>query len=189
MAELLRTNPLSLLEASMAAASWPGTTLTPIPFLAQVGVRGRLERLTPAEPLPPANRVERLGASHLLGLGPDEWLAVGPDGIEAELVDRLRAVIRSEGGAVVDLSAARTGVLLAGPAARLVLSTCCALDFHPTRFGPGHCARTLIAKVPVIIEQLDDEPAYRILVGPSFAAYVVGWLVDGMLGVRAAADR
>jgi sarcosine oxidase subunit gamma len=118
-----------------------------------------------------------------LGHGPDEWLLVGTDGTEAETVAALGRAV-GEDGAVVDLSAARTGLLLAGPAAREVLATCCPLDLHLKVFGPGRCAGTVIAKAPVILQAWEQPAGYRILVRPSYAAYVAGWLIEGLESIR-----
>jgi sarcosine oxidase subunit gamma len=108
---------------------------------------------------------------------------VGEDGqagaIEAELRDALGGW-----GAAVDVSDSRVGVRLSGPAAREVLASCVALDFHPTRFQPGHCAQTLLGKVPVLVQQLDEAPTYCLRSRPSMAAYLVDWLVDGVIGTR-----
>jgi sarcosine oxidase subunit gamma len=121
----------------------------------------------------------------VLALGPDEWLVVGPDGTEGTIERALRAAAGAD-GAVVDLSSSGAGLLLCGPAARAVLATCCALDFHPRAFGPGQCAATLLAKAPMIIHQLDLTPSYRILVRPSLAEYLAGWLLEGLAAVRVA---
>jgi len=86
---------------------------------------------------------------------------------------------------VVDLSSARVILELSGPAARDVLASCCALDLHPRAFGPGRCAQTLVAKAPVLLAFVEERPTYRFYVRPSLASYVVGWLLDGMDGVRA----
>src|SRR5207249_383930 len=111
------------------------------------------------------------------------WLVVGPDGSEATVEAALGEAIHPNDGAVVDVSASRTGLLLRGPNARDVLGTCCALDFEPPAFGAGRCAQTLVAKAPIIIQQRDDGPSFLILVRPSITAYVVGWLVEGMVGL------
>ena len=188
-----RAEPLAALQPRISDAGFGGTTLTTMPFIAQVGLRvepgsaaaGRVETALGLE-LPEANRVSESGGRRAIWLAPDEWLVVAADGEERSLVALLEEAIAGE-GSVVDLSANRTGLELAGPDARTVLATCCALDVHPRAFGPGQCAQTLIHKAGVLVEQRGDD-RYLLLVRPSFAAYVAEWLLDGMLGLKADAS-
>ena len=185
-----RAEPLAALQSRIDDAGFAGTTLTTVPFMAQVGLRvepgsasaGRVEAALGFE-LPEANLVSESGGRRAIWLGPDEWLVIAADGEERSLVALLEEAISGE-GSVVDLSANRTGLELAGPEARTVLATCCSLDFHPRAFGPGQCAQTLIHKAGVLVEQRGDD-RYLLLVRPSFAAYVAEWLLDGMLGLKA----
>jgi sarcosine oxidase, subunit gamma len=135
-----------------------------------------------------ARRVEELLGSRLptepntvgngvLWLGPDEWLIVDRDLTETQLQE----VLAGE-GAAVELSANRLAIHLSGPGARDVLASCCPLDLHPRVFGAGDCTQTLVAGVAVIIEQLSDQPSFRLLVRPSFAAHVRAWLIDAIEG-------
>ncbi|MDP9481913.1 MAG: sarcosine oxidase subunit gamma, partial [Chloroflexota bacterium] len=103
-------------------------------------------------------------------------------GTEATLEAELRAAIQGGRGSVVDVSANRTTIRLAGPGARDVLERGCSIDLHPRTFGPGRCAQTLLARAGVIIHQVSLEPEYRLLVRPSFAAYVATWLLDAIEG-------
>lgn len=163
--------------------------LNPLPRLAQVSFRVTARSTGPVAAafglagLPGPNRFEQGDRLAVLWIGPDEFLAVSSarDAAGIELV--LRAAIPAGEGAVVDVSASRVGLELAGPGARDVLATCCAIDFHPRVFGPGSCVSTLVAKAPVIIFQTDERPAYRLLVRPSFAPYLTDWLVDGIAGI------
>ncbi len=185
-----RAEPLAALDATIAATRVGDTRLTTVPFLAQVGLR--LDPDGPAaaclaavlgSELPGPNRAVAAGAHRVLWLGPDEWLVVAADGQEDALVASLAAAV-GEDGAVIDLSANRTGLELSGAFARDVLATCCTFDFHPRVCGPGQCAQTLIQKAGVLIDQRTDD-TYLLLVRPSFAAYVAEWLLDGMLGLQA----
>jgi sarcosine oxidase subunit gamma len=163
--------------------------LREVPFLAQINVRadpasvGATQRFTtalgfalPLEPNTVAGDAEQLA----LWLGPDEWLVVGPPDTEAALETRCRTALGSDVGSVVDVSANRTTLELSGPAARAVLETGCAIDLHPRAFGPGRCAQTLVARINVILHQTTSEPRYRLLVRPSFAAYLASWLRDAL---------
>lgn len=158
-----------------------------LPFLAQVGVRGDHRAIAPAVhdatgldlPTEP-NTVTSATDLAALWLGPDEWLVVGPPGHEHALEASIRAPVADRGGSVVDLSANRTTIELHGPGARALLASGCTLDLDARAFGPGACAQTLFARVDVILWRADaePEPTFRLLVRPSFAAYVAAWLVD-----------
>lgn len=184
-AEALRRSPLGDVALPDGAVE--------VPFLAQVDVRANprdaavLDRVAAvlgvALPLE-ANTVAGTGKRHALWLGPDEWLVIGTPGSEAELERALRdALASTPGGAVVDVSANRTTIELAGPAAREILESGCSIDLHPRAFGPGCCAQTLLARANVVIWQLTSEPRYRLLVRPSFAPYLAAWLADAAAGV------
>lgn len=136
-------------------------------------------------PLPlTANRVAVRGSLRVLWLGPDEWLAVVPEEAGVDLVEQLQRAVTRRRAAVTDLSSSRVGLEIAGAAARDVLAAGCGLDLHPRAFGPGQCAQTLLARVPVILDQLDATPRYRLLVGRSFAGWLHDWLVDAAEGLR-----
>ncbi|MHB8459042.1 MAG: sarcosine oxidase subunit gamma [Candidatus Limnocylindrales bacterium] len=165
-----------------------------VPFLAQLDLRldprdeATMASVAPALgfalPLVP-NTVAGSGDLAALWLGPDEWLIVGPSGARSELEARLSAALEhgdASAVAIVDVSANRTTIELAGSSARELLETGSPIDLHPRAFGPGRCAQTLLARANVIVWQTTDEPRYRLLVRPSFAAYVAAWLVDAADG-------
>jgi sarcosine oxidase subunit gamma len=77
---------------------------------------------------------------------------------------------------VVDVSANRTVVELAGDGRFDLLAQGCALDLHPRAWRPGRCAQTLLARVPVLLQE--REGATRVFVRASFAAHLAGWLHD-----------
>lgn len=153
-----------------------GASLRELPLLPQVNLRAEPVDGLPTQP----NTVgERAGAS-VLWLGPDEWLLVGEEG--SGLTERgLRAELGEAALAVTDVSGQRTVLELRGPGARDVLEQGCSLDLHPRHFGPGQCAQALLARADVILWQTEaDPPAYRLLVGCSFAPYLAAWLRDAM---------
>ena len=162
--------------------------LRELPFLAQIDLRvdsnsAAMGRLTSALgfALPLETNTTAGGEADQLALwlGPDEWLVIGPPGSEGALEARCREALGTEFGSTVDVSANRTTLELWGLNARAVLETGCSIDLHPRAFGPGRCAQTLVARTNVILHQTTDEPRYRILVRPSFAAYLASWLRDG----------
>jgi sarcosine oxidase, subunit gamma len=189
----------SPLEAFAAAFGQVTTTtdgavsLAEVPFLAQLDVRAdpadapllaRLGAVVGVDlPLVPNHAVVASdGDRHVLWLGPDEWLVVDRPGTEKLLEGRLRAAVQGGRGSVVDVSANRTTIRLAGRQARDVLEHGCSIDLHPRAFGPGRCAQTLIARTGVIVHQVSPEPEYRLLLRPSFAAYLATWLLDAIEG-------
>ncbi|MCQ4079589.1 sarcosine oxidase subunit gamma [Streptomyces sp. RB6PN25] len=183
-------SPLAGHAARFAAAtrrSGGAVRLAELPYLAQIDVR--LDPKGPAAdavglalgfPLPTQpNTVVHGGGSSALWLGPDEWLVVGRPGTRAELEGRLREAVGDEPAAVVDISAQRTALLVAGPRSRDLLSHGCALDLHPRSFGAGRCAQTLLARAQVVLAVRDElKPGFWVLVRSSFAGYLGDWLLD-----------
>lgn len=143
--------------------------------LAQVDVRtdpgGALAAGLPVEP----NTFVRRGERITMWLGPDEWLVVAPgDGgtLVAELDDALAPAHRS----VLDVSANRVVVELAGTGVEEVLANECPIDLHPRVWTLGRCAQTLVMGVPAVLARRDDRT--HVLVRPSYAEHVVERLLD-----------
>lgn len=175
--------------AAITRASAGALRLAELPFLAQLNVR--LDPKGPAAdavelalgiPLPlEPNTSVRAGELAALWLGPDEWLIVGPAGTQHELEARLRAATGDEAdqATIVDVSAQRTTLLVAGPSARDLLSHGCSLDLHPHSFGSGRCAQTTLARAQVVLVPRDEvKPGFWVLVRSSFAGYLAEWLLD-----------
>jgi sarcosine oxidase subunit gamma len=110
------------------------------------------------------------GDRELLWLGPDEWLLVGGS------TERLASALAGVGvhHSLVDVSSSRTVLDLSGTDRREHLSTGCGLDLDARSWLPGMCAQTLLARVPLLLQERDD--ATRVFVRPSFAGYLVTWL-------------
>ena len=184
-----RASPLGAMTEILRAASSEGATLCERPFVTQINVRGAPEddvflkgvETAVGAPLPlEPNRAAVADEMRALWLGPDEWLVVAADGRGDELNGRLVAALAGRHVSVVDVSASRTVLELAGERARDVLEKGCTLDLHPRAFGPGQCAGTVIAKMQIILEQVDDTPAYRLYVRSSFAEHMAHWLMEAM---------
>jgi sarcosine oxidase subunit gamma len=150
--------------------------LSEVRHRAQVNLRARLPGL------PRAGESATDGDRTTLGLGPDEWLVLGPYGTQGDIERELRDAIARSGdwGAVTDVSAQRTSFVLSTPRAREVLATGCSLDLHARAFGPGRCAQTDLARANVVLHQVDERPTYELLVAGSLAAYVAAWLADAL---------
>ncbi|MBV8776379.1 MAG: sarcosine oxidase subunit gamma [Alphaproteobacteria bacterium] len=134
-------------------------------------------------PLPlTANRAAAMGPVRVLWLGPDEWLILA-EGSSRDLTARLERAVAGRSFALHDLSSGRTVLELGGRGARALLAAGCGIDLHPRAFAPGDCAQTLLARVPVILDQLDDTPRYRILLRRSYAGWLIDWLIDAAGGL------
>ncbi|WP_328745320.1 sarcosine oxidase subunit gamma [Streptomyces sp. NBC_00285] len=182
-------SPLSHTAGRLAAAtrtSRGAVRLAELPFLTQIDVRLdpkgaaadavglALGLQLPAEP----DTVVRAGELTALWLGPDEWLVVGPPD-RRDVEDRIREASGDEPVSVVDVSAQRTTLLVAGPRARDLLAHGCSLDLHPRVFGAGRCAQTTLGRAQVVLIARDEPGAgFWVLVRSSFAGYLTDWLLD-----------
>ncbi|MGH3403544.1 MAG: sarcosine oxidase subunit gamma [Streptosporangiaceae bacterium] len=186
-----RISPLAGYAGAFAATGGTGAELAELAFCTQLNLRldpkgDAAERVALAlgAPLPSGpNTCTRAGTLTICWLGPDEWLLLGEPDRAAELAARVSGALGKEFGSVVDVSASRTTIRLAGLQARDVLAHGCALDLHPRVFGPGQCAQTLLARAGVLLIA-DDDGAWRILVRSSFARYLADWLLDASLEYR-----
>jgi sarcosine oxidase, subunit gamma len=123
-----------------------------------------------------------------LWLGPDEWLVAGPPGSASGFHHGMWTglgfddpVAEGLAGAesVVEVSANRVVIQLARDDAHApgaLLEQGCSLDLDPRSWREGICAQTLLAHVPVILQERGD--ATRIFVRPSFANWLVDWLLS-----------
>jgi sarcosine oxidase subunit gamma len=165
----------------------PAVNLTELRFIEQIGVRVRppIPAYLAGVPLPlQPNRVASMRTLRTLWLGPDEWLVTSPEGMAPDLLGRLTRALAGRHAQVTDLSASRAVIEIAGLRARDLLQKGCGLDLHPRAFGPGHCAQTLFAKLPVIIDQTSAAPLYRLFVRRSAARWLALWLIDAALEFR-----
>jgi sarcosine oxidase subunit gamma len=194
---MLRRSPLAHLAERMRDGSVGGprgVALSESPYLTMVSLRvdatapvaQRLEAVLGVDLPRACGTVTEAGATAVLWLGPDEWLVVSRT--EAGfLTDQLQAAIQDAHASVVDVSANRTGLELAGPSARAVLEKGCPVDLHPTRFGPGTAVTTTLARIPLLLWQTGPE-TYRLLPRSSFADYVARWLLDAMEEFRSTSE-
>ena len=105
----------------------------------------------------------------VLCLAPAEWLLISenappkPDSRGLVLTDV------TDGVAVLNVR---------GPLALDVLSKGCGLDFEPRAFPLGSCARTRFGQMSVIVERVDDKPAFDLYVARSYCRFLSDWLKD-----------
>ena len=159
----------------------PAVSLSELRFARQIGLRLRppMPAYIGGVPLPlQPNRVAIMRAVRTLWLGPDQWLITAPDGAAPDLLSWIRRAAADRRGEVTDLSASRIVIEIAGREARTLLEKGCGLDLHPRAFSAGSCAQTLFAKLPVIIDQTNAAPNYRLFVRRSAARWLADWRID-----------
>lgn len=186
----LRQSPLAHLELAARAVAdrgAAGVALREIPYRTMVTLRGDagdaafasivtelLGTALPTEPMTAATA----GEVSILWMGPDEWLVIVPPGRREHLPATLSHALEGVAAAATEVGESMTVIGLSGPHAREVLAKGCTLDLHPRVFGPGKCARTLLAKTGVALHQTDAGPDFEIYVHRSFADYAWRWLED-----------
>src|SRR5437879_9084764 len=143
IAEAVRRSPLADYRerfVGLSASTRGEVLLREVPYLAQVNFRadpddaGIMQRLAstlgfalPAVP----NTVSSERDRRSLWLGPDEWLLVGPDGMQDTLQDALRVGLAGAFGSIVDVSANRTVLVVGGPKAPELLAHGVSIDLDP----------------------------------------------------------
>jgi sarcosine oxidase, subunit gamma len=127
----------------------------------------------PTEP----NTWTRLGEREALWLGPDEWLVVAAADA-AEVVADLESSLAGSHHSVVDVSANRVMIELAGAARLELLSSASPIDLDPRSWTEARCAQTLFGAAQVLLQERRE--GTRLFVRPSFATYVVDMLLAGV---------
>ena len=130
-----------------------------------------------APPLTP-NMVNEAHDIVVLWLGPDEWLILTPNERRVAIELGLQSALRGMRFAVTDVSGGQTVVVLRGGSVRDLLAKGCPVDLHPSVFDVGQCAQSHLAQAPILLRQVDREPAFEIIVRRSFADYFWTWLED-----------
>lgn len=118
--------------------------------------------------------VFRSDGTSFVGIGPDNWLAVGEDGgwrFALQLGRTLQGI-----ASVCDQSSAYGLLRLSGPNIRRVLAKGVPVDLHPDRFAPGDASATMASHLPILLWQIDDAPTYDLAVYRSYAASFCHWL-------------
>lgn len=131
-----------------------------------------------------ANTVTENGHS-VLWLGPAKWLIVGNSRSVSQLAQRLQARLAGFTFHLADVSDARVGIEVSGQHALDLLARVCALDLDVSSFGPGCCAQSQLARIPLLLHQVDRQPAFHLYVDRSLAHYAWDWLTDAATGFTA----
>ena len=192
MPEPNQTSPLAPYRARFAALAGEDVTIREGRPLAQINLRG-----DPDDPVFDdavssvvccsvprlANTVSRqsAGPRSIMWLGPDEWLIIAAEGEGPTLCADLMTALTGRHISVIDVSANRIIVELSGLGARDIIAKGCTLDLHPRTFTTGQCAQTLLAHVPIILEQTEATPTYKVYVRPSVSRYLADWFLNAAL--------
>jgi methylglutamate dehydrogenase subunit D len=115
------------------------------------------------------------GPAALVGIGPGRWVFLHDAEDSTALAATLAAELGAE-AAVADLSDSRSVLRLWGPQLRAVLAKGLPIDLHPSRFGPGDAATSVIALINVLLWQLDERPCFEIAVPRSLVGSFAAWL-------------
>lgn len=124
------------------------------------------------------------GSVRALCLGPGEWLVLSHEHAASQLREQSGSDLAEQGIAMIDLSDGIAAFDVSGPLAREVLSKGCGLDFHPSVFRIGHCARTRFAQVPLVIDLANESPCFDLYVARSYLSYLSSWLTDAAAEFR-----
>jgi sarcosine oxidase subunit gamma len=158
----------------------PGARVTPAAPATRLSLRAGTEALGALSaalglPLPahPKGSSSSNGR-HALWLGPDEWLVI--DEGEADLM----AAVAGSGvlHSATDVSHRNTAILVSGPEAAAAIASACPLDLSNAIFPVGAAARTVLAKIEVVLFRTGEEE-YRVECWRSFAPYAFGLLAEG----------
>jgi methylglutamate dehydrogenase subunit D len=109
-----------------------------------------------------------------VGTGPGTWLVRSENashGWAAGLANRLLGL-----ASVSDQSGGYAIWRINGPNARDLLQRGAYIDLHPSCFGPGSSATTVIAHIGVILWQADDAPTYDVAIFRSFSHSFQHWI-------------
>ncbi len=134
---------------------------------------------------PPTPNTSRSGAeSFILWLGPDQWLIEVAHEAQTGIANTLESALSALHASVAIVGDGYATLSLAGKRAADVLAKGMTLDLDPDRFLPGCCARSLLAKVPVLLHRPGDDLFYEVTVARSYSDYAWRWLDDAALEYR-----
>lgn len=181
---LQRTHPLQTRLRSLEQLP-DDIQVTVDPFLTMTNLRfppgPAVDAVTAVLGVAPPTRPNTWGrgdVGSVVWLGPDEWLVISELAALDTQEQELRAAVGPFGGAAVDVSGQRVSLTLRGRHTRDILAKGCALDLHPTVFGPRSSAETTLGRAAVVLLACDEPGAFTVLVRQSFAGYLADWLVD-----------
>ena len=134
-----------------------------------------------AEPPTIANTARPGRDAVILWLGPDEWLIEMAAEAEAEIAQSLENALSGLHASVAAIGDGSVTFSVSGPRAADMLAKGMTLDLHPDRFPAGRCARSLLARIPVLLHRPDGDLAYELTVARSYSDHARLWLEDAAL--------
>ena len=117
----------------------------------------------------------------ILWLGPDEWLIEVAAEAEAGVARSLEDALSGLHASVAAIGDGGVGFSVSGPRAGDVLAKGMTLDLDPDRFPAGGCARSLLARIPVLLHRPGGGLAYEVTVARSYSEHARLWLEDAAL--------
>ena len=174
-------NPVPVSPLAGAPQPEGGITLTEVPFVGKVNLRGDINDPAFADAakkvigvaLPAdANTTASGSGNTVYWLGPNEWLIHTPRDGEQAMVDGLRSALSGVHAAVTDVSDYYVVFDIGGPRARESLMRGCPLDVHESKFKAGQCAQTVFVKASILLHCTSDAPSYRVQVRWTYAQYL-----------------
>lgn len=127
--------------------------------------------------LPEVGRSAKGPGATALWTQPGGWFVTAPWISEGALAGAITAALEGH-ATVIDQSHGRTTIAIEGARARAVLAKGCRLDLHPSAFGPGRAASTVIAQVNCLVHQVDATPCFELTVFSTLAEPFFHWLTD-----------
>ncbi|MEE4218273.1 MAG: sarcosine oxidase subunit gamma family protein [Xanthomonadales bacterium] len=146
--------------------------------------RTRVERQAGIE-LPVEPNTASPGEYPSLWTGPGRWLINARPADVPELRKQTTAALHGSTFLLSDISHARVVFDASGPMAPELLSRLCPLDLDECVFGTGRCAQSLLARIPMLLHRVNDEPCFHVYVDRSHAHYAWDWLNDAALSMGA----
>jgi methylglutamate dehydrogenase subunit D len=116
-----------------------------------------------------------------LWAGPGHWLAMA-DGQGGPAWEQRVRVTLGELASICDQSDGRTIIRVSGERAREVLAKGMPIDLHPRAFRAGDAAVTSVGHISAQFWQVDETPAYELIVSRSFAVSFWEWLTASAAG-------
>ena len=176
------TTPVDPYLGRLEDLSGPKLRVHSLGFLAQLNIRAGMKILPDIERECGIRLARELntgcdtGNWSSLRLGPDEWLLVGLEGSQCQVLGKLEVLAESNLISAVDVSCNRIAIEISGNCSLELLSALTNLSLN--LLGPGKCFQTFMERVQVILHWMKSRDCYRIYVRSSFARYLVDVIID-----------
>ncbi len=180
-----RTSPFGPRTGPAFELSCAGLAIAERPFLGRLLLRGPTDddrfgavvcELLGLGSLPRPPKLASAGDVSLLGLGPDEWLAIcRPDQPQAVL-PKLRERLQGIDAMAVDVSCAFATLRLTGARSFELLRKGCSAPVD--RLAVGDCIRTRVGRHNILVSCCAEGPALDLHVARSYARSFRAWLTD-----------